>query len=206
MANTLIAGINTRNTYDANNAWHKTVMGSATFSAPSDWGWAAGSAFYVGMVYGFAGGTEGDGRQGGNQQNYYAGATLNSPWKDVTFGASFDFVQNLAGGAGFGGEHADDYIVGLYNTIKATDKLSFNSRFEYWEIDAKDSSYVGGDGGISLTETVEYDLWANVISRLEFRYDHALRSVGGGNYVLPTGLDVTEQTSYGLYANLIYKF
>ncbi len=97
VANTLSTGINTRNTYDANNAWHKTVMGSATFSAPSDWGWAAGSAFYAGMVYGFAGGTAATADQGGNQVNYYAGATLNSPWKDVTFGAAFDYVQNLGG-------------------------------------------------------------------------------------------------------------
>lgn len=205
VANTLIAGINTRNTYDANNAWHKTAMGSVTFSAPSSWGWAAGSALYAGIVWGFAGGEEGaGGTQGGNQANYYAGATLNTPWKNVTFGASFDYVQNLYG-TSIAGIHADDYIFGLYNTIKATDKLSFNSRFEYWEIDGKTSDYVGSNGGISLTETVEYDLWANVVSRLEFRYDHFTSSSAAG-YVLPTAVLVDRPTSYGLYANIIYKF
>ena len=204
VANTLVAGINSRNTYDNNNAWHKTVMGSATFSAPSDWGWLAGSAFYAGMVYGFAGGTEGDATQAGNQVNYYAGATLNSPWQNVTFGAAFDYVQNAGGGEGLGGAHVNENIWGLYNTIKATDKLSFNTRGEFWGVDVKDG--VGYGNGVSLTETVEYDLWANVVSRLEFRYDHVLRSASGsGVYLIPTG-DVDRATSYGLYANIIYKF
>ena len=224
VANTLVAGINNRNTYLPGNTgnvntdvWHKTVMGSATFTAPSNWGWAAGSAFYAGMVYGFAGGSQGagttafPGSQGGNQVNYYAGATLNSPWAGVTFGASVDYVQNLQGIAvpsPLGNLHGDVYAYALYNTIKATDKLSFNSRAEYAELDAKSHGSVGSDGTVSLTETVQYDLWANVISRLEFRYDHILSgtyapSVG---YFTPNAASVSDRTSYGLYANLIYKF
>jgi hypothetical protein len=208
VANTLFGGINTRNTYNNSNGrpWHKTVMGSATFTAPSSWGWASGSAFYVGDVYGFAGGTEGaGGTQGGNQNNFYAGATLNSPWKDVTFGASFDYVQNLNGTEVAFNTHANDYIFGLYNTIHATDKLSFNTRGEYWEIDGfSGSHYQGGFSGVALTETVEYDLWANVVSRLEFRYDKA--TSGNGDSALPTGVFVDNETSFGLYANVIYKF
>jgi hypothetical protein len=225
VANTLSAGINTRNTYDNSNgsAWHKTVMGSVTFNAPSSWGWASGSAFYIGDVYGFTNpngnSTENtQGTQGGCQNNFYAGATLNSPWKDVTFGAAFDYVQNLNGqfyvnnGNGY---HIDEYIFGLYNTIKATDKLSFNSRAEYWEVDGfsqKSGNYSGGDGGISLTETVEYDLWANVVSRLEVRYDKATSGIGnnGGEgsdvSVLPNGALVSNSSSFGIYANLVYKF
>jgi len=235
VANTLNAGINTRNTYNAgqvvnDNVWHKTVMGSVTFNAPSNWGWASGSAFYAGMVYGFAGGTQGYkpgvpagqyGDQGGNQANYYVGATLNSPWKDVTFGAAFDYVQNVGGTsyAPFGADgpavHLDDYIFGLYNTIKASDKLSFNTRGEFWEVDAKSGASRGSDEGVSLTETVEYDLWANVVSRLEFRYDKVIESdyadlsTGPGTtlgYVLPTGTTVNEAGSYGIYANVVYKF
>lgn len=223
VANTLNAGINTRNTYTTgnnvnNDVWHKTVLGSATFTAPSDWGWAAGSTFYAGFVWGFANSngndpTPGSASMAGNQANYYAGATLNSPWKDVTFGAAFDYVQNLGGGAGSNGNvHNNVNVWGLYNTIRATDKLSFNSRGEFWGIDQKGGA--GYDNGISLTETVQYDLWANVISRLEFRYDHVLRSASG-SYYLPTGTELgyyngenynTDRTSYGLYANIIYKF
>jgi hypothetical protein len=221
VANTLSPGINARNTYNAglvanDNVWHKTVMGSATFTAPSNWGWASGSAFYAGIVYGFnattGSGGPGSASQGGNQVNYYVGATLNSPWKEVTFGAAFDFVQNVNGGSTVAGFHANDYIFGLYNTIKATDKLSFNSRAEYWEIDAfgelpgsGSSNEIGSNGGVSLTETVQYDLWANVTSRLEFRYDHFTSNSAIGA-VLPTGTFCSQTTSYGLYANLIYKF
>jgi hypothetical protein len=182
------------------------------------------------MVYGFAGGQQGyptgpgapTGSQGGNQANYYVGATLNSPWKDVTFGAAFDYVQNVGGSqyavSPTAGLHLDDYIFGLYNTIKATDKLSFNTRAEYWEVDAKGSNipnYCGTDGGVSLTETVEYDLWANVVSRLEVRYDKVINSdysslaTGPGTtlgYVLPTGATISEAGSYGIYANVVYKF
>jgi hypothetical protein len=220
VANTLIAGINARNGYDTSGAntsvWHKTALGSATFTAPSDWGWAAGSAFYAGFVWGWAGGTQGTGTQAGNQVNYYAGATLNSPWKDVTFGAAFDYVQNLYGGTGAAGNHNNVNVWGLYNTIKATDKLSFNTRGELWGVDNVGGAGAAGyNNGVSLTETVQYDLWANVISRLEFRYDHGLRSNGAGAYVLPNGVTTgyvqsgsynNERTSYGLYANLIYKF
>jgi hypothetical protein len=220
VANTLGAGINARNVYNGSNgsAWHKTILASATFTAPSNWGWAAGSAFYAGMVYGFANGAttnptqdpngygNGSGDQGGNQQNYYLGATLNSPWKDVTFGAAFDYVQNF-GGIAVGGVHANEYVIGLYNTIKATDKLSFNSRAEYWEVDGQSgSSYQGGDGGIELTEDVEYDLWANVVSRLELRYDKATSSYVPGTALLPNGATVNNSSSVGLYANIIYKF
>lgn len=214
VANTLSGGINTRNNYNTSNGspWHKTVLGSATFTAPSSWGWASGSAFYAGAVYGFAGGQEGTGgSQGGNQGNYYLGATLNSPWKDVTFGAAFDYVQNLGGTttpSPAGPLHADDYIFGLYNTIKTTDKLSFNTRGEFWEIDAKSGASQGSDEGISLTETVEYDLWANVTSRLEFRYDKVIESdyASAIGYVLPTGAYVDYAGSYGIYANVVYKF
>ena len=219
VANTLVAGINARNTYLPGNSgnvntdvWHKTVLGSATFTAPSDWGWAAGSAFYAGMVYGFAGGSQGNATQAGNQVNYYVGATLNSPWKDVTFGAAFDYAQNLGGGTGTPGNHDNVNVWGLYNTIKATDKLSFNTRGEFWGIDNKGGTgAVGYNNGIGITETVQYDLWANVISRLEFRYDHVLRTANDGNYYLPTGSATgynseSDRTSYGLYANLIYQF
>jgi hypothetical protein len=215
VANTLSGGINTRNT-EANgstegrdSAWKKTILASAAFTTPSSWGWAAGSSFYAGMVYGFAANNTGYNPQGGNQVNYYAGVTLNTPCKALTTGLSFDYVQNVGGITQSGSSHMNDYIVGLYATFKATDKLSFSARGEYFEEDL-----VGGNGnfssnGAELTGTVQYDLWANVISRLEVRWDHVIDS-NNGNYLLPTSgsntIDAEERTAVGLYANLIYKF
>ena len=223
IANTLTAGINNRNSYHngGNGSSYfgsKTFMGSVTITAPSNCGWAAGSTLYAGMVYGFGGNSFGT--QEGNQVNYYAGATLNTPWKPFTVGAAFDYVQNLGGGGDITGtglsSHADVTVFGLYATIKATDKLSFSARGEYAEINNKN---VGSDNSIELTGTMEYDLWANVISRLEVRYDHVISGtgagdigyftpnggyVGGGSLVLPP--TSVERSALGVYANLIYKF
>ena len=61
----------------------------------------------------------------------------------------------------------------------------------------------------ALTGTVQYDLWKNVLSRLEARWDHDAsggKSFGGqftsgGGAVLPT-----RSNNFMLVANLIYKF
>jgi hypothetical protein len=219
IADTLTAGINNRNSYHngGNGSSYfgsKTFMGSVTITAPSNCGWAAGSTLYAGMVYGFGGNSSGI--QKGNQVNYYAGATLNTPWKPFTVGAAFDYVQNYEGGSVFiVPSHADVTVFGLYATIKATDKLSFSARGEYAEENAVN---LGSDNSIELTGTVEYDLWANVISRLEVRYDHVISGtdagsngyytpnniyVGGGSFA---GANPVYRTSVGVYANLIYKF
>jgi len=93
-ANVLMAGINQRahpfgaGVLDQSKDWHKAILGSATFTGPSSWGWAAGSSLYAGLVYGFNGQSGGPSgfHQGGNQINYYAGATMNTPCKQLTMG------------------------------------------------------------------------------------------------------------------------
>ena len=210
IANTLSAGINDRNDEEnASSYWHKTYMGSLTFTAPSSWGWAAGSSFYAGIVSGFGSHGEGEYYAGGNQVNYYGGVTLNTPWSKLTTGVAFDYAHNIGGGysSDYGySAYADTCVIGLYATYKATDKLSFDGRAEYvtgeyWEL-AYGSSYASySEDGYELTATMEYDLWANVMSRLELRWDHA-----NGNYLPGIGYDIEHKDSVGLYANVIYKF
>jgi hypothetical protein len=231
IANTLSAGINTRaaseyNTYGPYQAapWHKTVMAAVTYSAPSSWGWAAGSSIYAGAVYGFAAGgdsSDGEGYNNGYQLNLYAGATLNTPWKQLTAGIAFDYVNNLGGGYAYNYDFAtNDFehetstseatVVGLYATWKQSDKLSFNGRAEwaeyrYYDTGSYNHSYDEGsvgsynDSGTSdtyeLTATVEYDMWANVMTRVEARWDHD-----------QSAYDYGSASSVGLYANVIYKF
>jgi len=219
IANTLQAGINARNNSSGNgngagSYWHKAYEAALTYTAPNSWGWAAGSSLYAGVVYGFDGvgyyGSTGSGsnvHHGGNQVNYYAGATLNTPLKELTTGIAFDYVYNLYGGST--GDWANAWDLGLYATYKATDKLSFNARGEYIE----GTYYESGGGGyndnlMELTGTVEYDLWANVVTRIELRWDHFLSSESafGGNYLGEAVDQVENPTSVGLYANVIYKF
>jgi hypothetical protein len=229
IANTLMSGINQRawdykyDYYYGTRDWNKAYIGSITFTAPSNWGWAAGSSFYAGIEYGFNGGND-YGSAGyyanGNQVNYYAGATLNTPWKELTVGAAFDYVHNfLGGGADPGDEwHNDVSVLGLYGTYKATDKLSFSGRAEYihgqYSEDYTTVEITGGAIGdphigysseaMELTGTMEYDLWANVISRLELRWDRV------GSLNTPDSIDdsgsIDHKDSVGLYANVIYKF
>ena len=57
----------------------------------------------------------------------------------------------------------------------------------------------------ALTETVQYDLWKNVVSRLEFRWDHSLSQgdADGGTAANPApGL----RNALLVAANFIYKF
>ena len=203
-------------------AWHKTFMASATYVAPMSWGWAAGSSIYLGAVYGFGGTST---YAGGNQFNLYAGATVNTPWSKLTAGIAFDYVHNFGDGSDenyfistnhFDNEQTwtDTAVVGLYATYKASDKLSFNGRAEWvystyydnykYNYTYDESGYLGHGNYdshndlVELTGTVEYDLWANVMSRVEIRWDHDMSadySDYGGS-----------AASVGLYANVIYKF
>jgi len=92
---------------------------------------------------------------------------------------------------------------GLYASYKATDKLSLNARGEYVEGDLYTlGDYSGSKNLVELTGTVEYDMWANVQTRVEVRWDQNLSGPSDGSSFIKT----TERDSVGLYANVIYKF
>jgi len=194
LANTSAPGINQRNTYPK-DVWHKAYFGDLTYTAPSSCGWAAGSTVFAGILYGSVDTTFASPLpQSGNQVNYYGGLTLNTPWKPLTGGVAFDYAQNYSAS----GENV--LVFGLYSTYKATDKLSFSARGEYVESDAG-SVKAGSENLAELTGTVEYDLWANVQSRVEVRWDQDLSTSNGDLFAAGT-----ERDSVGLYANIIYKF
>jgi len=215
VANTSYAGINNRNNNNndpVGSVWHKAYFGDVTLTAPSSWGSLAGSTAFAGILYGAANtandpNTYASGHMGGNQVNYYAGLTLNTPWKELTGGVAFDYVRNEWGGEA-GAINYDTMALGLYGTYKATDKLSFNFRgeylndttsFEYASAPEWNPSYTA----VELTGTVEYDLWANVTSRVEIRYD---KIIEGLNIAPVDVADNSHSESLGIYANVIYKF
>jgi len=218
VANTSSAGINARNNAEAGtySVWHKAYFGTATYTAPSSFGWAAGSTAFVGVLYGSVDTAlpAAASYQGGNQVNYYGGLTLNTPWKQVTGGVAFDYAQNFAGGIeDLAGQtyNVNILALGLYGTYHATDKLSFSGRGEYVEGDGfKNTSYSHSKGLVELTGTVEYDLWANVQTRAEIRWDQNVSGVGDGSNVNGLAntafLNSLERDDVGLYANVIYKF
>jgi hypothetical protein len=215
VANTWNAGINTR---DAATESQKTWLGAVTLTAPDSMGFLAGSALYLGIVDGL------NNAAGNDITSFYAGATLATPIKGVKIGASFDYGEADDNGAGFLAS-ASGYTTALYASLSATEKLSFHVRGEYAKLN---SAYASGGplnsgpgtsiGGIpeevlSLTGTIQYDLWANVLSRLEVRWDHALEGhpfggtvpgASGAGGIVPGGAD--QKNAVIVAANLIYKF
>jgi hypothetical protein len=64
---------------------------------------------------------------------------------------------------------------------------------------------LGATKVVATTATVQYDLWKNVLSRLEFRWDHAASGspAYGGEGI---GAAPTKKDSFILLANVSYKF
>jgi hypothetical protein len=190
--------------------WNKTLMGTLSYTAPSSWGSMAGSTIDAGVVYGFSGqgSSTNSFHANGNQVNYYGGATLNTAWKPLKLGVALDYVHNLGGGTNNAASYVEDnvFVAGFYGTYKATDKLDLSGRFEYLN-DKHNTTAVGVSSpsadGIGVTATVDYAMWANVLSRLELRWDH-LSNKNTADALIPGGIAKTD--SIGFYANLIYKF
>ena len=164
-------------------------MASIAITAPKDSGFLAGSTLYAGMVVGINNGTSALGNGGNDQGNYYIGATLNTPVTGLKAGVAFDYVNDL------GGITQDIWVAGVYASYQATEKLSLHVRGEYAEAE----NITPGESGklFGVTGTAQYDLWKNVISRIELRYDEVQAA---------SGFNVLPDSGVSLYANFIYKF
>lgn len=181
---------------------NKTYLGSLALTAPSDWGWVAGSSFYFGIVSGYnaaipvysTAGSAGS----GSETHYYAGLTMATPVTGLKVGASMDYVaaQSTTGASG-----NNIWVAGLYTSFQATEKLSLHARGEYGTVDGPvpGAPYTGDYNGYELTFTAQYDLWENVISRAEIRWDHSETALFGQ----PTN---PQKNAVMLAANIIYKF
>ncbi len=191
VANTLTAGVNSRAAAPPKSESDKSAMGSIAITAPESGGFLQGSTLYGGAVYGFSSST------GDNQANYYAGATIATPVEGLSVGLAYDYVHQNGGGNTTGDSIQN--IFGVYASFKATEKVGLHLRGEYAKGEVIYLQNNGDDGEIwSITGTVQYDLWANVLSRLEIRYD----SADGQQSSL--GWSKDEQWLVAL--NLIYNF
>ncbi len=195
---------------------YKTYMGTVSLTAPNSWGFLGGSSLSAGVINGYSAGNT------AVRTAVYAGATVNTPITALKAGISWDYEnvqsQNYQNAIGSAEAWAED--VALYASYQATEKLSLNGRAEYfWQSEGlvtPNQILPGSAGGrgpskvLALTGTVQYDLWKNVLSRLEVRWDHAADGGPsyGGNFT-SNGLNIQgpdKNNSWLIAANIIYKF
>ena len=191
VANTSNSGLSTR--ADKAESF-KSYMGAITLTAPDSFGFAAGSSLSFGIVNGE------DTSVGAIVTSYYIGGTFNTPVKGLKVGASYDYghipVQNLLL------ESASAEALALYVSYQASEKLTLHARGEYFRVNPN-NDVIGQDNQVlAITGTVQYNLWANVISRLEIRWD---RSTAGSAGVTRPFND-NDRSAVLVAANIIYKF
>jgi len=199
------AGPLSRNNVDSRKAY----LGSVALTAPQSWGFLAGSTLYGAVAYGGKGSFGGsgglNGAPSGEQANYYGGAVLNTGIKGLKTGIAYDHVSvnNIGGTAASGWVNA----AAVYASFQATDKLSVHGRAEYaWGNDnglANSGLPSFAENAYALTGTVQYDLWKNVLSRLEIRWDHVKDPIFTTSAPYPYN---GFKDAVMVAANVIYKF
>jgi len=169
----------------------KSYTGAITLTAPDGMGALKGSTLSLGILDTSLANSD-------DWVNYYAGLTLPTPLKDLSVGVAYDYRANALY------EGSYENAAALYLMYQATEKLKLANRLEY-----ATGSGVGAfgvpidpDKSVRLlgeTLTLDYSLWANVITRAEFRWDHSLTGqeiFGDGN----------QHNALSLALNVIYKF
>ncbi len=183
----------------------KTYMGAVTLTAPKSTGFLEGSTLVMGAINGY------DALNMVTKTSLYIGGTMNTPLKPLKVGAAYDYVML-----------GDNTIVGVRNNsgyqaaaagyllVQATEKLALNTRVDYFTQSGylEAASVAAGTGlakrALGVTETLQYDLWKNVMTRAEFRWDHALDA--SGPYMTTPGPTTGRDNAFLLALNVIYKF
>ena len=196
IANSLIGPVNDRSVTESKKAY----MAAVTITLPESAGPMKNSVISIGYVGGQDGSTV-PGAVLHDTRNYYAGITLNTPLEGLQVGAAWDYREN-APGIGLAGDNVNDaYAVALYASY-GMDKWKLNLRADYTQATTGTFYALPGDTGRnelgSLTGTIDYSLWENVLTRLELRYDRAL----SGDK--PFG--EADEQAFTIALNAIYKF
>jgi len=199
---------------------YKAYMGSIALTAPESMGFLSGSTLYAGAVNGYNNSVPGSPAGAPLSMpslNVYVGSTVATPVTGLRMGVAWDLLR-LDSNVGGTQVDADVSSIAGYVSYQATEKLSLHGRVEYFTGDI-DRVPPGGSVGsfrtdnaiYAATATAQYDLWKNVISRVEFRWDHVEHGyafggttpgpIGPGN---PTGANRAD--AFLLAANIIYKF
>jgi hypothetical protein len=213
IANTWVWGVNARDPIES----RKTYMGSLTITAPDSWGFLSGSALYTGFVNGFSGNGDGNGK---STTSFYLGALVKTGLEGFSIGGAFDYREDGYNPVTPGQNWA--WAVAGYLNFKVSEKWLLAARLDYtkgsdgtWfnagtfeRVTAVDglgnpTAYSGPVSDkqnelFGLTLTADYALWANVITRAEFRWD--------SNLTNDRPFGSSDKNAVTVAANVIYKF
>jgi len=191
------AGVNGRSGIESQKAY----MADIQLTAPDSFGWAKGATLYLAAI------NADDSTLGGGSTSIYLGTTVPTPMAALKFGGSFDYVS-FHNATPANSSQDSIWDIALYSTYQATDKLSLNFRAEYLDnsevglTTPTPFTSVGASNAEEFTATVQYNLWANVLSRIEFRWDHDETTTPGSGF----GAAGTNHNNFMLAANIIYQF
>ena len=175
-------------------------------------GFLGGSTLSATVVNGLnnASGDAGTTTTSGHVTSLNVSATTPTPLSNLRVGLSYDYTDGpnlpFATGADTRGKYVNVWTG--YAFLQATEKLKLAGRAEYtsasngfWYTPSATSHNAKLFG---LTGTIDYSLWANVISRVEVRWDHSLSGDRpyGGTTDDPGGL----KNVVTLALNVIYNF
>ena len=190
VANTLDGG-GALNSGSRLNNGQLTYLASASLTAPDSLGFLKGAVLTAGVVDGYNSSVTAGASAAPDQTLVYVGATLPTGIDKLTLGVAWDHlnIENLL---------TDQDAVAVYLSLKTCEKSTLNLRAEY---------NVAGGGAASeflaTTLTFDYKLWANVVSRLEYRWDHDLNAAKGA---ASTGAVASRNNSHSFVAQIAYKF
>ncbi len=149
----------TANVSDKGSSGTAYILG-ANYTLPDSTGFAGGTTItYGGVIDAGADATD--------KNNHYFGVSIPLPVEGLTYNLAWDLVEHATTG------QADDNVVGHYLSYALNDKATVNVRYEHGNINSMDPAGAPAsiDGLESITIGLDYALWENVTSRIEFRSD-----------------------------------
>jgi hypothetical protein len=192
----------------------KAYMGTVALTAPDSWGWMKGATLNAGFIIADNGsaGSTGFSGTGRGATWMYVGGMIPTPVQALKFGAAFDYVDFHNGGVT--GNPSDDsiWVFGGYGTYQFNDKLSLNLRVENYSATSSSVLTTTPSGGFvpaaghnaqELTATLQYQLWQNVVSRLELRWDKAYAKAWDNSQ---TTVGPVHKNEFLLAVNVAYQF
>jgi hypothetical protein len=168
-------------------------MAAVSLTAPDSLGPLGGASITAGVVDGRAGGAVG----GSDTTQIYVGGDIPTPIENLSLGVAWDHV-NIDGAT-------DTDSIATYIGYKVSDKLGLNTRLDYTD-QGGSAGFAGANGGeyLGTTVTADYSLWANVVTRAEWRWD---KDLDGDRFNGPGVQNLPGRNNNHLFLlNVIYNF